>query len=97
MKIRQDVFSFEWDKGNIDKNKKHNVDNSEAEEVFFDRNKVTLKDKKHSGIENRYILLGRTKKKRLLYIIFTKRGKKVRIISARNINKREVILYEKAA
>ncbi len=41
------------------------------------------------------ILIGKTKKERLLYIVFTKRGKKLIIISARDINKKEKYLYEK--
>ena len=94
MKVVGKVFEFEWDKGNIDKNKKHNVDNREAEEVFFDGNKIVLKDKVHSKKEDRFIALGKTEKDRLLYVVFTKRGKKIRIVSARDINKKEVKLYE---
>ncbi len=92
------VFEFEWDKGNIDKNlDKHGIENKEAEEVFFDENKVIHKDKLHSKHEKRFTILGKTKENRLLYVIFTKRGKRIRIISARDINKKEVNLYEKAA
>ena len=94
MRVLKKVFEFEWNKGNIDKNKKHNVDNREAEEVFFDGNKIVLKDKVHSKKEDRFIALGKTGKDRLLYVVFTKRGKKIRIISARDINKKEVKLYE---
>ena len=90
------VFEFEWNKGNKDKNKKHQVIDKEAEEVFFDENKVIHKDKLHSKHEKRFTILGRTKDDRLLYVIFTKRGKRIRIISARDINKKEVNLYEKA-
>lgn len=95
MRINKKVIEFEWDKGNIGKNKKHKVEDKEAEEVFFDEGKVTLKDKIHStDLEERFILLGKTKKDRLLYIVFTERKEKIRIISARNINKKEVHLYE---
>src|SRR6266480_4225268 len=94
MKVDRNIFEFEWDKGNIDKNKKHKVDDKEAEEVFFDEGKVVLKDKIHSQSEERFIILGNTKKGRLLYIAFTKRRKKIRIISARDINKKEKHLYE---
>ncbi len=94
MKTSKSVFEFEWDKGNIEKNKKHKVEDREAEEVFFDEGKVILKDKVHSGDEERFVILGLTKKKRLLYIAFTKRNKRIRIISARDINKKEKHLYE---
>jgi uncharacterized DUF497 family protein len=94
MKTSKSLFEFEWDKGNKEKNKKHHVEDGEAEEVFFDEGKVILKDAIHSGVEERFIILGLTKKKRLLYIAFTKRNKKIRIISARDINKKEKHLYE---
>lgn len=76
------------------KNKKHNVEDKEAEEIFLDDGKVILKDKLHSEKEERFIILGKTKKDRLLYVVFTKRKQKIRIISVRDINKKEVYLYE---
>lgn len=92
----KEPIEFIWDRGNIDKNwTKHKVTNRECEEAFFDRNKKIYKDKLHSGKEERYILLGKTKKGRLLYTVFTIRKKKVRIISSRDINRKERKLYEK--
>lgn len=86
---------FLWDKGNRDKNLiKHKVSNKECEEVFFDNKKKIIKDKLHSGSERRFLIIGKTKRKRLLFIVFTIRSKKVRIISARDLNKRETKLYE---
>ena len=93
MRVDKSVFEFEWDEGNIGKNKKHNVEDREAEEVFLDGNKKTFKDKLHSDGEERFRVVGKTKKKRLLLIAFTIRKDKIRIISARNINKKEVYLY----
>ena len=97
MIILKEPFEFEWDKGNIDKNEiKHRVQNKESEEIFFDSNKKIIKSRKlYFKDEDRYILIGKTKKERLLYIVFTKRGRKLRIISARDINKKEKYLYEK--
>ena len=87
---------FEWDNWNTDKiYHKHKVEPFECEEVFFDENKVILTDVFHSGKEERYILLGTTKENRLLFVVFTVRVNKVRIISARDINKKERHLYEK--
>jgi len=87
---------FEWDKGNIDKNLiKHQVSDTECEEIFFDAEKKIKKDPLHSKKEKRYILLGKTKEQRLLFIVFTIRRQKIRIISARDINKKEAKLYEK--
>lgn len=95
MNVLGKVAEFDWDTGNLEHIQKHNVNESECEEVFFDEKKVIFKDILHSELEERFILLGKTKKDRLLYIIFTKRGEKIRIISARDINKKEVYLYEK--
>jgi len=95
VKIDKNLKRFTWDKGNIDKNwLKHKVKNSECEEVFFDENKIILKDVFHSEKEGRFIILGKTKKNRLLFVVFTKRSNKIRIISARDVNKKERRLYE---
>lgn len=96
MKVDKRVLKFEWNEGNIGKNKKHNVEDKEAEEVFFDGNKVTFPDIIHStDDEERSRILGKTKKGRSLFIVFTKRDEKMRIISARDVNRKEVLLYEK--
>lgn len=97
MKVVKKIFEFEWDKGNIDKNLKHDVEDQETEEPFLDENKVIFKDKIHSDKEERFVLIGKSRQDRLLYIIFTKRGKKIRIISARDINKKEIKIYEETA
>ena len=81
---------FQWDQGNQNKNiKKHHIINSEAEQIFYDHNKKILKDSLHSNKEKRYIILGTTKTNKELFIVFTQRGKKIRIISARKLNKKE--------
>jgi len=97
MKVLPEPLEFQWDKGNIDKNLKHKVINEEIEEVFFDNKRYIFKDEIHSNGEERHRILGRTKKKRLLFVVFTVRKNKVRIISARDVNKKEVYLYEKNA
>jgi uncharacterized protein len=99
MAIVSDPLQFDWDAGNSGKNKRsHSVEDWECEEVFFDPRKVILKDKLHSKAEGRFILLGKTRQNRLLYMVFTIRKEKVRVISARDVTKRkEIELYEKAA
>lgn len=95
MKILNDYLKFEWNKGNIDKNLiKHNVANKEAEEVFDNEPKFIAQDIKHSILEKRFQLWGVTNTRRKLTIIFTLRGKKVRIISARDMNRKERSFYE---
>jgi len=89
------IEGFEWDEGNINKNwKKHLVTNEEAEEVFINIPRVMLLDEKHSKFEKRYKVLGLTDKKRRLSITFTIRNYKFRIISARDMNKKERSKYE---
>ena len=95
MKILDNVDQFQWDKGNKGKNYlKHKVTDQECEEAFFDQNKKIFKDILHSDNETRYILLGQTKERRILFIAFTIRSGKIRVISARDLNKKEKKLYE---
>lgn len=93
-------IEFIWDKGNKDKNLiKHGVTNDEAEQVFFDLDKQEYPSpsSKHSIKEIRKIVVGKTKKGRLLFVVYTVKNNAVRIISARDLNKRkEADLYEKA-
>lgn len=96
MIVLKDVSGFEWDAGNRDKNWiKHRVSREECEEVFFDPHKRLLDAKQEFGDEKRYLLIGATAKGKLLFIVFVIRKNKVRIISARRLNKRESKFYEK--
>jgi uncharacterized DUF497 family protein len=89
-------LEFEWDEGNIDKNWiKHKVEYKEAEEIFFDINKLVGVDNKHSTIEARCLIFGVTEKKRYLTACFTVRKGKVRVISVRSMNKKERNKYDK--
>lgn len=95
MIVLGEPLRFEWDHGNKNKNyKKHGVTDQECEEAFFDLRKKILRDIFHSHNEDRYILLGETKRKRKLFVVFTMRSDKLRVISARDLNKREQKLYE---
>ncbi len=96
MKILPKPVSFEWDKGNIDKNFiKHKVANREIEEVFVNKPFVISKDAKHSQIEERFQALGITSQQRKLFVTFVVRNDKVRVISARDMSKKEEVIYEK--
>ncbi len=87
---------FDWDKGNLDKNwLKHKISYKEVEEIFFDRFLKIFEDEKHSQMESRLVAYGITNKSRKLTVIFTLREEKIRIISARNQNKKERRVYEK--
>lgn len=86
---------FDWDKGNVDKSyQKHGITPNEAEEVFLDEKAIIIRDIKHSQKEERFILLGQTIGGKLLFIVFTMRGAKIRIVSARVANQKERRQYE---
>lgn len=97
MLLDKKAITFEWDESNSQKPKKHGLTLEETEEAFFDDNKIIFADWEHSKAEQRITLLGKTKKGKLLNITYTIRGSKIRVITARPINKKEVKLYEKAA
>ncbi len=92
-----DITGFDWDEGIVRKNEKHNVSMAEAEQVFFNEPLLVLEDSKHSEKEPRFHALGKSDEKRQLHIIFTLRqaGEKIRIISARDMHKKERAIYEK--
>ena len=97
MKVLPIPIIFEWDKGNADKNlRKHNVTNKETEELFLNRPLKIFEDAKHSVEEQRFVVYGVTNLGRKLALVFTIRKQKIRIISARNQNKKERIAYEKS-
>ena len=92
------ILCFEWDEGNARKNEKHGVSMAEAEQVFFNTPLLVLEDIKHSSLELRFHALGKTDKVRLLHITFTLRqaGENIRVISARDMHRKERAIYEKA-
>jgi uncharacterized protein len=89
-------LSFDWDRGNVDKNWiRHEVYFREAEEIFLNNPLMIFPDTKHSLKEKRYQALGMTNKQRKLSVFFTLRNDMVRIISARDQNRKEVERYVK--
>ena len=96
--IKQLLFNcagFEWDENNKYKNSvKHQVHYIECEEAFFNEPLIVYFDKKHSEKETRFYLLGHTNMSRSLFIVFTVRNNKIRVISARDMNKKEKEIYK---
>ncbi|MFP5381753.1 MAG: BrnT family toxin [Gammaproteobacteria bacterium] len=92
------VAGFEWDAGNGRKNEKHGVTAAEAEQVFFNQPLFLLEDVKHSQDEARYHALGLTHDGRRLHVTFTLRGAgtRIRVISARDMHRKERAFYEQA-
>ncbi len=94
--VLDDITGFEWDDGNIYKNeKKHGIKWQEIEEVFFNEPLLIYEDFKHSKDECRCYALGKTDEEKMLFVVFTKRNKKIRVISDRKMNKKEREIYEK--
>ena len=93
-----DIVGFDWDEGNRDKNYlKHNVRNGECEDIFFNQPLIVASDTKHSIREKRYAAFGVTDGGRKLTVVFTLRGKLIRVISARDMTAKERRYYEEHA
>ena len=92
------ITGFDWDEGNSRKNQKHGVSMAEFEQGFFNLPLLTLEDARHGHQEPRFHALGKTDDERQLHITFTTRhrGEKIRIISARDMHRKERTVYEKA-
>ncbi|MDI6768291.1 MAG: BrnT family toxin [Anaerolineales bacterium] len=91
------IVGFDWDEGNREKNwLKHRVTTSECEEAFFNLPLLLQPDPSHSQAEHRYFVLGQTNVGRYLFIAFTTRNDKIRVISAREMSQKESAIYEQA-
>ncbi|MDD3883634.1 MAG: BrnT family toxin [Gallionella sp.] len=90
------ITGFDWDEGNTRKNEKHDVSMAESEQIFFNDPLLILADIKHSQAEERFHALGKTDEGRAIHITFTLRSgsAKIRIISARDMHKKERQFYE---
>lgn len=85
---------FEWDEGNSAKNwLRHEVQQAEAEQALLNTPVVVNVTSKHAAGEPRFIALGQTDAGRLLTVVFTVRGTRVRVISARAMSKPERKIY----
>lgn len=83
-------LEFEWDIQKLKSNyNKHGVSFDEALTVFDDENAAFLEDPDHSIYENRYIIIGYSIYNNLLFISFTERENRIRLISARKATKNE--------
>jgi len=90
------IEGFDWDTGNERKSEaKHSVTMSEAEQAFFHEPLLVVVDEQHSGTESRWHALGRTDVGRLLHLTFTLRqaGRRIRVISARDMHRKERVIY----
>ncbi len=83
------MLLFEWDPNKAKKNIKiHGVSFDEASTVLKDTLSLTIYDPLHSEKEDRFVLIGNSFKNRLLVVVHTERGDRIRIISAREVTKK---------
>ena len=89
------IVGFQWDEGNVDKNRTmDNVENWGCEQIFFNAPLLVAGDPRHSAKEERWAAFGHTDDGRLLTVVFTKRRNLIRVISARDMNRKERGFYE---
>jgi uncharacterized protein len=93
------IIGFEWDAGNARKNDKHGVSAAELEQVFFNAPMLVVPDTRHSDQERRLHALGTADSGRRLHLTFTLRdaGRKIRVISSRDMHRKERAFYEQQA
>lgn len=94
------IVGFQWDEGNASKSQdKHGVTRNEAEQVFFNSPLIVTDDLGQSETEARYHALGKTLRERRLHITFTMRddGALIRVVSARDMNRKERDIYDQEA
>jgi uncharacterized DUF497 family protein len=81
---------FEWDRKKAVLNiKKHGVSFEDAATAFGDPLSVTILDPKHSDDEDRFLLLGETKDKKLVVVAHTDRKDTLRLINVRPATRQE--------
>lgn len=92
------ISGFDWNDGNARKNEKHGVGQSDPEEVFFNQPLLLLTDARRGGQESLFHALGKTHDGRRLHITFTLRQDDtlIRVISARDMHRKERTIYEQA-
>ena len=87
---------FEWDDEKAVKNlKKHEVSFEEGATIFNDPLIATISDPDHSEADERHISTGISVQGRVLVVVHTERGERIRLISCRKATSTERKAYEK--
>ena len=96
MRLVVRLIGFDWDEANWRKSElKHGVAAAEAEEALL-KDPLCQVDPRHSDDEQRYVALGETNEGRRLFVSFTVRRGRARVISARPMSRRERAIYDEA-
>ena len=89
---------FEWDNRKASENlKKHRVSFTEASTVFGDPLSITVADPDNASGEDRFVIIGKAENRKLLIVVHTIRGERMRLISARPATRHERRTYEEAS
>jgi len=92
------ALEFEWDSAKAATNlAKHGVGFEEAVTVFDDPLSTTVIDPDHSLQEERLVIFGRSSGSRILAVMHTERGERIRVVSAREATRAERDAYEEEA
>jgi uncharacterized protein len=91
------MMKFDWDPDKARRNvEKHQVSFQEAATVFDDPLSSTFPDSQHSSGEARWVIIGQSQDGRVLFVAHADRGNLTRIISAREVTRREQRIYEES-
>jgi uncharacterized protein len=91
------ALAFEWDPKKAAVNlAKHKVSFEEAASAFGDPLGKIVADPRHSAVEERLVLLGVSRRGRLLAVMYAERERKIRVPSSRKATRREKRDYEEA-
>jgi uncharacterized protein len=85
---------FEWDEHNVEHIALHDVEPWEAEDAMYDPGRIGV-PAYNQGRERRWALLGITEAGRLLFVVFTRRRGRLRVVTARDALAREQRRYRK--
>ena len=95
LSLRWTVTLFEWNDLKATSNRrKHGVSFDEAQTVFLDNLSIVVHDTDHADKEDRFTIIGMSKRRRLLIVVFTENNDQIRLISARKANRSERKQYE---
>lgn len=90
------IDGFDWDEGNLEHIKRHEVEYSECEEIFLNKQLIMIADDdEHSNLEERFNVFGISSEERKLALVITIRKNKIRVITARDQNKKEKVALER--
>jgi uncharacterized DUF497 family protein len=92
------VLAFEWDpKKELANRRKHHIGFADASTVFGDPLSITIPDPDYPADEERFVITGMSSERRLLVVVHTMRGERIRLISARAATRHERRTYEESS